>query len=351
MSVLDRPPTDLSSREAERLARELFGVQATARALPSERDQNFRLEVGSGEGYVLKIANPAEDRGVLDLQNRALVHLADQEPPILAPRLRRTLAGEEIASTTVRAGSPVLVRMLTYVPGRFLSDVHPHGGPLLHSLGRLLGRIDTALQGLSHPAAQREWEWDIANTRFLLEHKAHIDSSEDRSIVEHCLREFDRRVSPRAGELRRGLIHNDGNDHNVIVQRTEAGGEEAVGIIDFGDMVQTFVVCELAIGIAYPILAASDPVGAACHVVRGFHEVLPLRAEEIDVLYDLMCVRLCATVTMAAYRKKLFHDNAYIMVTEGPAWDFLRTRARRDPESFRAAFRSVCRSMRDGEAT
>ena len=70
--------------------------------------------------------------------------------------------------------------------------------------------------------------------------------------------------------------------------------------------------------------------------------MFPLRPEEIEVLYYLVCMRLCATVTMAAYRKKLFPDNPYLEVTEGPAWDFLGRMTSVDPESFHAAFRAVC---------
>ena len=36
-----------------------------------------------------------------------------------------------------------------------------------------------------------------------------------------------------------------------------------------------------------------------------------------------ICLRLCVSVTMAAYRKKIFPDNKYIRVTENQAWDFL----------------------------
>ena len=342
MSVLDHPPPDLSSEQAERLAGDLYGIWGEARPLDSERDQNFHIREPSGRAYVLKIANPAEDRGVLDLQNRAMQHLADQPEPILVPHLRRTSTGNEIGRATTNGGAPVMVRLLTFVPGEFLHEVHPRDPALLRSVGRLLGRVDHAFREFAHPAARRAWEWDVANTGFIREGKVHIESPEGRAIVEYFLAEFEQHVAPRARDLRSGVIHNDGNDHNVIVRDSAGGGKEAAGIIDFGDMVHTFIVCELAIGVAYPILGEPDPVAAASHVVRGFHEVFPLRPEEIEVLYHLVCMRLCATVTMAAYRKKLFRDNPYLEVTEGPAWDFLRRMTRIDPESFHAAFRAAC---------
>ena len=62
--------------EAVRLAEEWYGLHGTARTLPSERDRNFLLTAESGEQFVLKISNAADSEPVLDMQNRALEHLA-----------------------------------------------------------------------------------------------------------------------------------------------------------------------------------------------------------------------------------------------------------------------------------
>jgi len=53
--------------------------------LDSERDQNFRLRSLSGREYVLKIANPDEDRAVTNLQTEALLHLAAADPDLPVP--------------------------------------------------------------------------------------------------------------------------------------------------------------------------------------------------------------------------------------------------------------------------
>ena len=42
------------------------------------------------------------------------------------------------------------------------------------------------------------------------------------------------------------VIHNDCNDHNIIVNE-----KKAMGIIDFGDMVYSFQVLEPAVCMAY----------------------------------------------------------------------------------------------------
>lgn len=74
---------------AQRLAAEHYGLIAAVHRLDSERDQNFRLRALSGREYVLKIANPAEDRAVTNLQTEALLHLAAADPDLPVPRIFR----------------------------------------------------------------------------------------------------------------------------------------------------------------------------------------------------------------------------------------------------------------------
>ena len=55
------------------IASRVFGVTGSGSALPSERDQNVRVETSAGDRFVLKIANAADDRRLLEAQNAALV--------------------------------------------------------------------------------------------------------------------------------------------------------------------------------------------------------------------------------------------------------------------------------------
>ena len=70
----NRPP--FSPDDAIRIAREHWGIAGTAIELPSDRDQNFRIQAES-ESVVLKIASAAEQIEVLQLQNDVLEWLAD----------------------------------------------------------------------------------------------------------------------------------------------------------------------------------------------------------------------------------------------------------------------------------
>src|SRR5438874_7849304 len=81
----------VTEAEAVRLAREFYGLEAAARALPGEYDDNFRLTCGDARGFVLKVMHPAREQSFIDMQCRALRHLAPCAPQLPLPRLRRSV--------------------------------------------------------------------------------------------------------------------------------------------------------------------------------------------------------------------------------------------------------------------
>jgi len=77
-------------------------------------------------------------------------------------------------------------------------------------------------------------------------------------------------------------------------------------------------------------------------VVRGYHARLPLTAQEFDVLFHLITVRLCSTVTLAAKQSAADPGRDYLTVSEEGAWrtlDKLRGVKRASASKF---FRDAC---------
>src|SRR5262245_60490248 len=151
MSLLQRAPR-LGAAAASALARDLYAVDAVAVELPSERDQNFRLETTGGDRFVLKIANATEDRALLDAQNGAMAPVARATG--LCPRVVPAADGAAIAEHGTGAARH-FVRLLTWVPGAPLGALRRHGQPLLADLGRRLGEMSHALATFDHPALHR----------------------------------------------------------------------------------------------------------------------------------------------------------------------------------------------------
>jgi 4-aminobutyrate aminotransferase-like enzyme/Ser/Thr protein kinase RdoA (MazF antagonist) len=332
MDILRHAPA-VTSGEAVALAREMFGVDGTASPLPSERDQNFLIRTGGGDRFVLKIANRTDSRALLEAQNAALAHVA--RSTTLCPRVIPSLNGDEIAEKTTDAGTH-LVRLFTWLPGVPMASLADQPPDLLASLGAAVAELDTALARFDHAAVHREFHWDLARGLALVrELSPRIADPELRALVVRVAQQIDFRDGPRFDTLRRAVVHNDPNDHNVLVDR------RVTGILDFGDIVHSYAVADLAIAVAYAMLGKPDPLDAAVHVVRGYQQLRPLAEEEIASLFGLIQLRLCMSVCIAAEQQKQRPEDEYLGVSQGAIAATLPLLAALDASAVEAAFRAA----------
>ena len=354
MLLEQRVAWPITEAEAEQLARELYGLEAVAKALPGEYDENFHLTAAAAgkiagaettshhEGFVLKVMHPARERSLIDLQCSVLQHLAQRAPQLRLPRVRPTRGGEACATVSAPDGSQRLVWLLTCVPGTVLAKATPHSPELLQSLGRFLGEMDTALADFAHPAAQRELKWDLARATWVRKQVNHIRDASRRALVEKFLALYEAEVLPVIPTLRRSVVYGDANDYNVLVGEPWPLPRRVVSVVDFGDMHETFTAAEVAIASAYAILGKKEPLASAASVVAGYHRAFPLTETELRILFMLIGMRLAVSVTNSAQRKTVKPDDAYVTVSEAPAWEALERLAKVHPRFAHYTFRDAC---------
>lgn len=154
------------------------------------------------------------------------------------------------------------------------------------------------LQKFDHPAAHREYKWDLRQASKLSEFTQYLPTAEDKEVVEHYLRIFEEN-KPKLDRQRRSIIHGDANECNVLVDGQKAAGKTEemnvltkAGIIDFGDCIYTNTVCEPAILMMYLMLYCEDYIQACCSVLKGYHGVYPLLEEELEVIQFVSLLKL-----------------------------------------------------------
>lgn len=331
--------------DAIRIAQAEYGLEVSAQPLPGERDQNFHLQTADHRHFVLKIAGAAESEAALDLQNQAALHLHRSAPALMQVTVHPTRSGALMAMVSGSTHARYFVRLLDFLPGAPLAAVKPHTPDLLYKLGQYLGQLDQALTGFSHSAAQRELQWDLQHAGAVVRrHLDEISNPERRKLVETLLARCEAELAPLVPTLRTGVIHGDANDHNVIVGAPPGPGQDAqiAGVIDFGDMVHSYLVAEVAIAAAYAMLSKADPLTAAAQVVAGYSAVQQLTQSEIAAIFPLIGLRLCVSVCLAAHQQRLQPDNAYLAISECPAWATLEQLAALHPRLAHYAFRQAC---------
>ena len=314
VSVFEHRKPELAAAEIAALLRTHYGLEGTVMPLVSERDQNFLVDA-SGRRYVLKIANAAEDRGALELQNALMEHIAATSPTLGVPRLVRTRDGREMAEW--RSGDAThYVRVLEYLPGRLFSEV-PKTPALLTSLGEFMGRFSAARKGFGHALAHRpRFMWNLDEALAIKPWLDDITDPDERALVARIFARYETRAVPRLRSLRAGVLHQDANDNNLIVSDD---GQRVTGLIDFGDMTFGRQVNELAVTLAYAILEQDDLYAASAPVIGGYASEFPLEPDEAEVLFDLVAARLAVSVCVSSHRGREFPENAYLQISRAPA--------------------------------
>lgn len=94
--------------------------------------------------------------------------------------------------------------------------------------------------------------------------------------------------------------------------------------IDYGDSMYTQIINDLAIACAYAIMGHNDPLEAAQPIVKGYHSAFPLEERELEHLYNAIAMRLVISVTKSAINRREEPNNAYLLVSEKPAWEVLK---------------------------
>lgn len=291
--------------------RDRWGLDGELSPLVSERDQNWLLRTDDRPFAVAKIANVADDASHIDLQRQMMQRLHAHRLP--CPDL--FVAADRGWST--RLGDH-LVWVIGYLPGIPLTAARPKP-EVFSDLGRVLADVSIALADFDHPAAHRVLQWDIAHADRVFDAYADaVVGNARRALVDTVAARFAGRVQPKLDQLPHGVIHNDANDHNVLVD-----GDQVTGLVDFGDAVYTALVVEPAVACAYAMLDRPDPYAVRDLVIAGYERRRPLLAVERDLLDDLISTRLAVSVCISAHQSALVPDDAYLNVSEAPAWRLL----------------------------
>ncbi len=306
--------------------------------LDAEFDRNVRVD-GPGGRSVLKVAGPETTVELVEMRAAVLLHLAEADPTLPVPRIVPTEAGAPWSDVEF-GGRSARAWRITWLEGRPLLDVRPRREALLRDLGRLLARLDGALADFDHPLLDRPHPWDPARGGWVVDAVSDVGDPARRRVLTRIAEGW-AELETRLADLPTGVIHADANDHNVLVDAV-ADPHRVVGVFDFGDMVRTRRVCEVAVAGAYAAFGCDDPVGAVAAVAAGYHGESPLSDAELAVMGDLVRVRLAISVVHSARRRLERPDDPYVTISEAPAWAVLETLDAEHPRWVTARIRDAC---------
>lgn len=338
--ILETQSPSFTIEQVKDIANKLYGLTGNLFPLASERDQNFRISTEAGDQFVIKIANSAEDPAIIDMQLKALEHIALVDPELPVPEVLFSRNGSPIEQIQAENGTNHSMRILTYLSGAPPKD-DPTDHVLLRPMGACLARLALALRGFFHPKANYELLWDLKHTSKLRLYLPYITDANHHELVSYFLDRFDRNVLPLIPKLRAQVVHNDFVPDNILVAENDP--RCIVGIVDFGDMTHTLLINDLATTIAPMLLKHTDPVGVAAEILAGYHELVPIEEAELRILYDLIAARLAMLNVIASWRATIHpYNRDYITGGVNETWSLLEAWRAQNPKDVTKIFFRVC---------
>jgi Ser/Thr protein kinase RdoA (MazF antagonist) len=312
MAVADTKPK-ISTDEVNHWLQRYYSLNGRLESLPGDRDLNFKLINDNDEKFVCKIGDVSEGINVLSAQNALMAYLNQCNFPAI-PNVVISNEGESLINVTADDGDTYVLRVLTYIPGKPMAEFSPYSYELIRDFGRTMGLLDRALSGFDHPSFHYHFNWDLDKAVNVVE-KYHllISNKEVAKHVRQNLLDFKNSVEPHFDTLRKSVIHNDANDYNILVN-----GNRVTGIIDFGDVIYSYSICDLAIATAYAVLEAEDILRVITEMAIGYNETMTIENDELIVLFPMIRMRLAVSACMSAYQVSLRPDDDYLVISQEP---------------------------------
>ncbi|MEO6470173.1 MAG: aminotransferase [Aeromicrobium sp.] len=304
------PAPDITTTQAEQLVREKFGIDGVASELGSQQDANFHILSSSGT-FVLKVANPAFTADDLDAQDRAAAHVANCQPDILVPTSIVGIDGATIQSVVVK-GQSTVARLVTYVDGDVLSVSHYLAPTIVASLGDLVGRTSRALASFDGAVPPRELQWDLRNAREVVDRLAEFVTVQGGGAAARVAASAaTAALAPFVERLPTQPVHGDLTDDNVIATIDDDGRRRPVGVIDFGDLMESWSVAELAVTLSSLLPYGDGNPAIVIPAIRAFDRVRPLSDDELGALWPLVVLRAASLMVSGQHQASIDSANQY----------------------------------------
>jgi 4-aminobutyrate aminotransferase-like enzyme/Ser/Thr protein kinase RdoA (MazF antagonist) len=304
------PAPQVSEAQAEQLLSTYYGLTARAESLGSNQDKNFLVYDAEDQLLgVLKVANPAFTATELAAQDAAAEAIAVSEPDLRVAVPLPNLAGELATVVPDLLDGTAHVRLLRYLAGQTLVGAGYLAPSVVAGMGELAARVSLALADFHHPGLDRALQWDLRYghdvVHALVSHVAH---PAERERLVTAADEAWARIAPLSDELPRQAVHLDLTDANVVAN----DARRPDGIIDFGDLSDTWAVSEVAVTLSSVLgHPGADPT-SILPGIKAFHALRPLSAAEVDVIWPLLVLRTAVLIVSGAQQVVLDPDNDYL---------------------------------------
>ena len=175
---------------------------------------------------------------------------------------------------------------------------------LIKEIGQVAAKLDKCLQDFQPQGHERlEHNWfakKFLETKKFFPQLNQIEA--DQQAIEAVYTEYEKIIRPAFKECQSGHIHNDMAAHNIL-----AKNNKLTAVLDFGDAVNFYWVCEVAVMIVQLCMYQHDWKKAIAVLLKAYQTVIPLNESEKNILYYLA---KCRAATMIVVCNGLYYTES-----------------------------------------
>ncbi|KAH9489370.1 hypothetical protein Btru_056481 [Bulinus truncatus] len=297
---------------------------------------NPHLNQVSNDGYFLKVINLRDSRrpDYLNAQVQVVEHLLKKG--INCQSIVRGINGESFTECTAesKTGENVtyMVSLKSFITGEIVHKV-PLTPRLLYSLGQYVADITKALQDFIHPFYNTFiCTWSMDSVPKLTDIMFAVKDNSMRNICEGVVEAFQNEVISLRPGFRRGQIHGDLNEQNILVRREVCPNNhddhfQICGLLDFQDTALSYPLYDLAMLVCYMLMKYSEVplLDIPGYILAGYRTKLDLTADEKVSFRTCVAARMVQSLVMGAYTHHMDPSNDYVLTTSRYGWQALST--------------------------
>ena len=286
-------------------------------SLPGYDDTNFRIITSQGTAYALKMSPDFRTSdGRIPAQLELMTYLKGTSVGSYVPKVIPLKDGrlwEEYKEGWIG-------RLLEYIEGELVGYVKDQSEDMWFEVGKAIGQFDACLADYPHgnrfPRSFISMENVLCTLQDRLEY---VTNPYDLSCVQFLMAQYETCTLPLLNALPKQVIHNDLHDFNMLWHT-----DRVSGIIDFEDVEYGYRLTDLATMASMAFTQGDDVLKAILPLVKGFHSILPLTAEEIECLLGFIAMRLCIFVVISNLERAERPGNPYLWVDDDINWARVR---------------------------
>lgn len=301
-------PIILDKHQVQNFIKINYNLEGNLYPLPSYYDQNFLLD-NSKSKFVIKISNNLRTKENLETENKILDYLHLDNVSI--PKIKKNVSGFDIA-TFEGVDSTIYIRVFEYIEGEILSSIETVNDELLNDIGNICAKINKQLSKVKI-VDKADSLWDLRNAKENLRFSTYLKDINTIKIVEKILTDFDYEFKKYENQLEPSPIHGDLNLANLIYK-----DNKIIGVLDFGEIKNSYKIFDPAIACMYPGLKNQDPIASFTSVINGYNQVSKINSAELDLIYPAICARVCVSTIISFKNSAEFPDNEYVKAKCAP---------------------------------